>query len=241
MKSIHILGLSLLTLALVALVAVVGGLAGPLLAESNDRPNRPASGLCTQVGIDVVTAAFKYENGIVQASGAWAASGGPAKGVLLEYRLDSDRYRAETQPGSAGKWTYSETFKDCGHHVLEVVAFPSVVEDGRTVYCLPLGKTVKSFFEAPCQGMTARLDCAGWACKDGLCSGTCTGDATGGQWGYVALFGVDDANYAALPSSQRGPWTRTVTCAPGQRISFKARDRLGAGGFSPIAERPCGQ
>ena len=185
------------------------------------------------MGIDVITAAFKYENGIVHASGSWTASGGPARGVLLEYRLDSDRYQAETQPGTAGKWTYSETYKDCGHHVLEVVAFPSVVKGADDL--LPaLGKTIRSFFEASCQAMTSKLDCAGWSCKDGLCTGTCTGDATGGQWGYVALFGIDDANYVALPSSQKGPWTRTVTCAPGHRVSFKARDRLGAGGFSPI-------
>src|SRR5256885_10027214 len=105
MKAIRILSLFLL-------VAGVAGLARPLHAESNDRPNKPASGLCTQVGIDVVTQAFKYEDGVVQASGSWTASGGPAKGVLLEYRLDSDRYQAETQLGTAGKWTYSESYKD---------------------------------------------------------------------------------------------------------------------------------
>lgn len=238
MKSLRASGLFLL-----AMLAILGGagLPGPLRAESNDRPNLPASGLCTQVGIDVVTEVFKYEDGTVQASGTWKAPGGPARGVLLEYRLDSDRYQAETQSGTAGKWTYREPYKDCGYHVLEVVAFPSVVEEGRTVYCLPLGKTVKSFFQSPCQTMTSKLDCAGWKCQDGRCTGTCTGNAAGGQWGYVALFGVDDANYVALPSSPHGPWSQTVTCAPGQRVTFKARDRLGAGGFSPVSERPCGQ
>jgi hypothetical protein len=235
MKSLRILSLSLLVPVL------SGGFAGPLQAESNDRPNRPASGLCTQVGIDVVTEMFKYEDGIVQASGSWTAPGGPAKGVLLEYRLDSDRFQAETQTGTSGKWKYTEKYKECGPRVFEIVAFPSVVEEGKTVYCLPLGKTVRSFFQCSCQTMTSKLDCAGWTCQDGICTGTCTGDATGGQWGYVALFGVDDANYVALPSSPRGPWTQTLTCALGQRVTFKARDRLGAGGFSPVAERPCGQ
>jgi hypothetical protein len=234
MKTIRILGPLLL-------VVGIAGVTGPLQAESNDRPNKPASGLCTQVGIDVVTEAFKYEGGILKASGSWTAPGGPAKGVLLEYRLDSDRYQAETQAGTSGKWTCSESYKDCGYHVLEVVAFPSVVEDGRTIYCLTLGKTVKSFFQAPCQGMTSKLDCSGWTCKDGYCNGTCTGNASGGEWGYVALFGIDDANYTALKSSQKGPWSHAVTCTPGQRISFKARDRLGAGGFSPTVEQPCGK
>jgi len=224
------------------LLTGLAGLAGALRAESNDRPNLPASGLCTQVGIDVVNAGLKYENGIVSASGSWTAPGGPAKGVLLEYRLDSDRYQAETQTGTSGKWKYSEKYKDCGYHVLEIVAFPSVVEDGRTTYCLPLGKTVKAFFQLPCQAMTSSLDCAGWSCKDGHCTGTCSGNAAGGDWGYVPLFGIDDANYVNPPSAtQKGPWNQTVTCAPGQRVSFKARDRLGAGGFSPVAEQPCGK
>jgi hypothetical protein len=231
MNTIRSISLALLTLAL----------AGPLGAESNDRPNRPASGLCTQVGIDVVNDGLKYENGTVFSSGSWTAPGGPSKGVLLEYRLDSDRYQAETQSGTSGKWRYSETYKDCGYHVLETVAFPSVVEDGRTVYCLALGKTAKAFFQIPCQSMTSTLNCADWTCKDGHCTGTCTGNAIGGEWGYVALFGVDDANYVALPSSPKGPWNQAVTCAPGQRISFKARDHLGAGGFSPLSERPCGK
>jgi len=227
------------TLCLIVLASLL--LNRELRAESNDRPNKPASGLCTQVGIQVANDGLRYENGTVKASGSWEAPGGPAKGVLLEYRLDSDRYQAETQGGTAGRWRYSEEFKDCGSHVFEIVAFPSVVEDGRTVYCLQLGKTVRAFFQLPCQGMTSQLDCTGWSCKEGRCTGTCTGDATGGQWGYVALFGVNDANYVNLPSSPRGPWTQTVTCSPGERISFKARDRLGAGGFSPVAERPCGQ
>jgi len=232
MRGIRILGLILFISVLAA---------GTLDAESNDRPNRPAAGLCKEVGIKVVNDGLHYEGGSVKVSGSWEAPGGPVRGVLLEYRLDSDRYQAETQSGSAGKWRYSEEFKECGSHVFEIVAFPSVVEDGRTVYCLPLGKTVRAFFDLPCQGMTSRLDCTGWSCKDGRCTGTCTGDATGGEWGYVALFGVNDANYANLPSSPKGPWTYTVTCAPGERVSFKARDRLGAGGFSPITERPCGQ
>jgi hypothetical protein len=230
-----------LSLLVPVLFAALAGLAGPLRAESNDRPNLPASGLCTQVGIDVVNDGLKLENGTVSASGSWTAPGGPAKGVLLEYRLDSDRYQAETQTGTSGKWKYAEKYKECGSHVLEIVAFPSVVEDGRTIYCLPLGKTVKAFFQLPCQSMTSTLDCAGWTCKDGSCTGTCTGNATGGQWGYVALFGIDDANYVNLPSSQKGPWNQAVTCAPGQRVSFKARDRLGAGGFSPVVEQPCGK
>src|SRR5437764_992042 len=172
MKSLRALGLFLL-----ATLAMLGGagLAGQLRAESNDRPNLPASGLCTQVGIDVVTEVFKYEDDTVQASGTWKVPGGPAKGVLLEYRLDSDRYQAETQAGTSGTWKYREKYKECGYHVLEVVAFPSVVEEGRTVYCLPLGKTVKSFFKGECQSMTAKLDCAGWTCKEGRCTGTCTG------------------------------------------------------------------
>jgi hypothetical protein len=234
MNGIRILGLVLLIPILAA---------GALRAESNDRPPKPAAGLCTQVGINVVNDGLHYDDGTgtVKVSGSWETPGGPARGVLLEYRLDSDRYQAETQNGTTGKWRYSEEFKGCGSHTFEIVAFPSVVEDGRTVYCLPLGKTVRAFFTLPCQSMTSRLDCAGWSCKEGRCTGTCTGDATGGEWGYVALFGVNDANYANLPSSQKGPWTYTVTCAPGERVSFKARDRLGAGGFSPVAERPCGQ
>src|SRR3954469_5082016 len=184
------------TLGLILLAPVLAG--GALHAESNDRPPKPASGLCTQVGIKTVNEGLHYENGTVKVTGTWEISGGPARGVLLEYRLDSDRYQAETQSGAAGKWRNSEAFKACGSHVFEIVAFPSIVEDGRTVYCLPLGQTVRAFFELPCQGMTSRLDCAGWACKDGRCTGTCIGNATGGEWGYVALFGVNDANYANL-------------------------------------------
>jgi hypothetical protein len=227
------------TLSLALIIPVLA--AGLLRAESNDRPYRPAEGLCTQLTIDVTNDAFTYEGGVIHSSGSWTVKGAPAKGVLLEYRLDSDRYQAETQTGVSGKWTYTETFKDCGYHVLETVAFPAVIEKGRTSYCLTLGKTVKAFFHSACQTMTSKLDCTGWTCKDGSCTGTCTGDAEGGEWGYVALFGINDANYMNLPSSQKGPWSSTITCAPGQRVSFKVRDKLGAGGFSPVSEKPCGK
>ncbi|HTQ80129.1 MAG TPA: hypothetical protein VMM92_09035 [Thermoanaerobaculia bacterium] len=222
-------------------ILLAGATASLLRAESNDRPPKPMSGLCTQVGIDVTSAGVQYEKGFVKSKGTWKATGGPAKGVLLEYRLDSDRYQAETQTGTSGAWQYNEDFNGCGSHVLEVIAFPGVVENGRTIYCLQIGKTNKAIFDLPCQGMTATLDCSGWTCKDGRCTGTCRGEANGGEWGYVALFGVNDANYVAVRDSQKGPWTQTVTCAPGERVSFKVRDHLGAGGFSPLAERPCGK
>jgi hypothetical protein len=38
-----------------------------------------------------------------------------------------------------------------------------------------------------------------------------------------------------------GPFTQAVTCMPGQKISFKVRDRDGRGLWSNVAELGCGK
>jgi hypothetical protein len=41
-------------------------------------------------------------------------------------------------------------------------------------------------------------------------------------------------------ATSEGPWSHPVACDPGQRISFKVRDRDGRGYWSAVDEIGCG-
>jgi hypothetical protein len=53
--------------------------------------------------------------------------------------------------------------------------------------------------------------------------------------------GVNGKNYQIVEGAPQGPWTWTVTCAPGDMVSFLVRDKAGTGVLSAVAELPCGK
>jgi hypothetical protein len=46
------------------------------------------------------------KEGAIDAKGTWAAEGG-TEGVLVEYRIDSDRMQSETRMGQSGSWDFA--------------------------------------------------------------------------------------------------------------------------------------
>jgi hypothetical protein len=51
---------------------------------------------------------------------------------------------------------------------------------------------------------------------------------------------VNGDAWQAAAEAGEGPFIQAVTCVPGQRISFKVRDRNGRGLWSNVAELGCG-
>jgi hypothetical protein len=175
----------------------------------------------------------------IQAGGTWSAAGG-ADGVLLEYRVDMDRYQSETRTGTAGTWSISQDFNLCGKHTLRVFAMPMVRDGDRLVHCLERGTSAPQPVDLPCEPV-ARIDSCTWKCSEDECAGSCTASAQAGVPDYVAHWGINDSGYAAVEGFSRGPWTREVVCRPGERITFKVRGRNGTGRWSNVAERACGR
>lgn len=94
------------------------------------------------------------------------------------------------------------------------------------------------------QAPTAEIVDCQWHCSpgnDGQCTGTCTASASGGAPGYMPFWGLNGEDWQqGAEASSEGSWNHPVTCKPGQRISFKVRDRDGRGLWSGVDEIGCG-
>jgi hypothetical protein len=208
-------------------------------------PAVPAVGadLCPTATASATIADLTLKESQVDARGAWQ-SGGSAAGVILEYRFDSDRLQSEGQAGPSGTWTMTQdlTKYGCGKHTLRVTAVPYVQDGARQVHCLNDSTFVKQTFEVSCAPVAEIVDCQ-WECTGGdqpQCTGTCTGAARRGKLSYVPSWGVNDDAWQSAATPGEGPFTQAVSCAPGQKISFKVRDRDGRGLWSNVAELGCG-
>lgn len=208
-----------------------------------------AGDLCeaTRSTVAISEIAVAGEEG-VQSRGTWQVEGGAA-GVLLEYRTDNDRIRMESMAGMAGTWSFTEekVMGGCGRHTLRVYAFPYVERDGRQVYCMKQVSSTPQSFEISCAPVAEIGDCQ-WECAagpEGRCTGTCTASARRGRLAYQPHWEISGAKATASEpapeSASEGPWTRAVTCAPGEKVTFKVRDRDGRGLWSNVAERACGK
>lgn len=204
-----------------------------------------AEDLCSTATASVTITDLAVGEDTIDAKGTWHVGGG-ASGVLLEYRTDSDRMRSESHSGASGSWdiTRMKPFEErCGRHTLRVFAYPSVQDGARQLNCLARVTSVPRQFEISCAPIAEIVDCQ-WECSggnDGQCTGICTAEARRGKLSYDPFWGVNGEDWqkgAELPSE--GPWTYPVACAPGQRISFKVRDRDGRGLWSEVDEIGCG-
>lgn len=199
------------------------------------------SAATSSVDVGDVTVA---EDNTLDGKGTWAAGGG-ADGVLLEYRIDSDRMLSETRTGAAGSWDFERMLPNdtsCGRHTLVVFAFPSVKAGDRHLHCLKRVTSTPRVFEISCSPRVEIVDCQ-WECSGGdspLCNGVCTATARRGKLGYVPYWGVNGEDWEQGDASSEGPWSHPVACAPGERISFKVRDRDGRGYWSEVDEIGCG-
>ena len=220
---------------LMAWVLLTGILAAPALAKD----------LCSAATASATIAEVKAGESTFDARGTWQAGGGAA-GVLLEYRINSDRLRSETWLGTSGTWEVVGMDPEeagCGRRTLRIVVSPSVQDGERLLHCLKKGVSEAHQFEISCAPVAEIVDCA-WKCvPDEIpeCTGTCTGTARRGRLRYMPFWGVNGEEWqqgAEAPS--KGPWTRPVTCNPGQRISFKVRDHEEDGPWSQVDEIGCG-
>lgn len=198
---------------------------------------------CSAATASVTITGLELGERAISSEGTWQAGGGAA-GVLLEYRVDSDRMHMESRSGASGSWDLGRiALRECGRHTLRVYAYPSVQEGQRLVHCVRQGTSTPRQFEISCTPVAEIVDCQ-WECSGGeapRCSGICAAEASGGRPNYLPFWGLNGEGWQA--SSERpskGPWSHPVTCAPGQRISFKVRDRNGQGLFSAVDELGCG-
>lgn len=219
------------------LPAVLAVLAG-LLAAGAARAADPCAAASAAVGI----AEASFTDGVLISHGSWQVAG--ASSVMVEYRIDQDRLQSEVRPGTSGTWEVTQGFTICGPHTLRVFAFPAVQEGGRLMHCLERGVSQASRFTVSCAPL-AKIDSCSWECSGAAaerrCTGTCTGSASGGKGLHIPFWGLDGAGFQPVPPPSVGPWSQPVTCAAGQRVSFKVRDRHGSGAWSEVAERACGE
>jgi hypothetical protein len=183
------------------------------------------------------------KEGTIDGKGTWTAEG--AEGVLVEYRIDSDRMQSETRMGKSGSWDFARMQpKDptCGRHTLVVFAFPSVKADKRQLHCLNKASSKPRVFEVSCTPLVEIADCQ-WECggtDSPQCTGICTASARRGRLGYIPFWGVNGEGWEQGEAASEGPWHHSVVCDPGQKISFKVRDRDGRGYWSEVDEIGCG-
>lgn len=201
--------------------------------------------LCSTATAAVTVGELAVEESFVDAKGSWQAGGG-ASGVMLEYRIDQDRFESETWLGAAGAWSVVRMkAKDqrCGRHTLRVYAYPSVQDGGRQLHCLGRATSAARQFEISCAPIAEIVDCQ-WECSGGQvphCNGICTATASRGKLSYVPFWGTDGEEWQqGTEATAAGPWNQVVACSPGQRISFKVRDRDGRGLWSNVDEIGCG-
>ena len=201
-----------------------------------------AADLCPSATGSGTITELKVEESTIQAKGTWQ-SGGSAAGVMLEYRFDSDRLQSEAQAGPSGTWSLTQDLAayGCGTHTLRLNVFPYVQNGVRQIHCLEQVKPTRQTFEVSCAPVAEIVDCQ-WECTGGnepRCAGTCTGMARRGKLSYMPFWGVNGEGWQQGEVAE-GPFTQAVSCAPGQRISFKVRDRDGRGYWSNVDDLGCG-
>ncbi len=202
-----------------------------------------AADLCPTATAAATIAELKIHESRVDARGSWQ-SGGSAAGVVLEYRFDSDRLQSEGQSGPEGSWAMTQSLEGygCGKHTLRVTAVPYVQDGVRQIHCLSSSTYVRQQFEVSCAPIAEIVDCQ-WECEGGAeprCTGICTASARRGKLSYLPHWGVNGDAWQADETAGVGPFRKTVSCVPGQRVSFKVRDRDGRGLWSNVDELGCG-
>ena len=204
-----------------------------------------AQEVCSAATVSVTITDLEVGEGSISAKGAWQVGGG-ATGVLLSLRIGNGSGLLESHFGSSGSWSFTGMEfgnRKCGLHALGVSATPSFQVGERLVHCPEQGSSALRQFEISCTPKAEILDCQ-WECTGGetpQCSGVCAASARLGRPNYLPFWGVNGEGWQqAEERSSAGPWSHPVTCAPGQRISFKVRDRNGLGIWSEVDEIGCG-
>lgn len=228
-----------------------------LLAVSIAFPALLAAGeACTGKAGSVTVDSVRAEGGMVDIAGGWKASPG-TQGLGIEVRIDQDRQALEVHSGESGTWSAKVPFALCGRHVLRVYAFAAVPEEGHTTLCFEGAPSTPHPFDVDCTPQahleSCAIDCPKPKTEPGKgkkaqpapapapieCKATCTGRGSGGTGTLAGLAGVNGANVQFLEGPGGGPWTFTLACKPGDKVTFLVRDRSGVGASSKTIEKEC--
>lgn len=201
-----------------------------------------AADVCANAKAAVTIAGATYADGVLKASGTWQAGEGTT-GVMMEYRIESDREWLELRAGASGTWEVAIPYRDCGRSTFQAEAIPGVKNGAVQVQCLGKGQVATRSFVVDCAPVATFGSCQ-WECEEGppaRCTGQCSGTGKGGVGNLLGLIGVNGKDYVYGEGPPEGPWTAIVTCSPGDKVTFMVRDKGGAGAPSKVVEHPCGQ
>lgn len=198
--------------------------------------------VCAQASAVVDLAEVKMAGDELTARGTWAAAGNAA-GVLLEYRIDSDRMAAEARLGPGGAWETRIPGRDCGHHYFRVTALPLAPDRERQEVCIAKPATENTGYDAECVAPVSLSDCE-WDCQegpDGACTGRCVGSIAAASGPFVPQLRIGDALFKSVGAASPGPWSLSVRCQSGQPVAFRVRQPGGRRDHSLPAEVVCGR
>jgi len=148
---------------------------------------------------------------------------GPASGVLLEFRVDSDRYRAETRATPEGDFESAFPFILCGDHVFQLWAYPTVAAGERQAICLDRAVRTREMFTAAC-GNDVRLSDLEWQCAaDGACTGQVIASVGDGKSDYVLMANAGNAPFRQVGVTGPGPFRVPLACHAGEKVRLRAR------------------
>ena len=201
-----------------------------------------AADVCANAKAGVTISDAAWADGVLNASGTWQAGEGTT-GVMMEYRIESDREWVELRAGTSGTWEVTIPYRDCGRNTFQAEAIPGVKNGAAQVQCLGKGQAATRNFMVDCSPVATFGSCE-WECEEGppaRCTGQCTGTGRGGIGNLMGMLGVNGKDYVYGEGPPEGPWTAIVTCSPGDKVTFMVRDKGGAGAPSKVVEHPCGQ
>lgn len=201
----------------------------------------PALAECEKRAARLVVDETSAELGTLNARGSYSATN--ADGAFIEYHLDGDRHFAEWRSEATGGWRYVEAGQTCGQHALRIYVYPTIKSPEGLLICLAQGASQRGQVDIPCLP-TARFAGCSWQCgagDSGRCTGTCTITAVTGRPPYVAFFGLEDKWEATPSDTAAGSFRHQWTCARGQELMARVRDRAGAGTWSSVARHRCGE
>jgi hypothetical protein len=194
---------------------------------------------CPEAAVTAALSAAQHDGGDLHLSGRFTA-GGTAAGALVEYRVDSDRYRAETRAGKEGALESVFPFKLCGDHVARLAVYPLVADGDRQAICLARSAQAVARFNVSCGAELRFGDCR-WQCDEasGACTGSCVATVRG-EGDFKVVMSVAQAAFQPVGEAGPGPFHIALSCRAGESIRLRARS-LRASRYGGFAEHVCGQ
>ncbi|AKJ06039.1 hypothetical protein ATI61_110217 [Archangium gephyra] len=199
------------------LLAACGGASEDALAPAEEQLGTRESAMCVDLDVSMLTidGVSSYE-GVAAGAGQWAVSTG-ANGVRMEFSVDGVLRSSTEYLGTSGTWNFSAGSMGCGNHLLEVKAFPMVVDSaGNRTTCYDFPMTDERGFSQYCNPTTS-LSCT----RVSTYSVKCTGSVSLGTGTHTAYWQTSSLSEDSSGWYQ-GTLSRNVGCE--QRTTYN-KDR----------------